>query len=143
MSPKECVQKFARKHEPIPGIGHKKYRIDLPDPRVNALIKFAPKRHRHLDFALGVQSITVAKKGNLILNVDGTIAAVLLDLLETELSYDYVKLRELADIEFFNAFFVVSRTIGFTSHYLDQRRHDEGLVRFSDEDIAYMPEDRG
>lgn len=119
-SPKECVQKFAKLHTPIPGIGHKKYRIDLPDPRVQALIKFAPEKHRHLDFALGVQNITVAKKGNLILNVDGTIAAVLLDLLETELDYDYVRLKELADIEFFNAFFVVSRTIGFTSHYLDK-----------------------
>jgi ATP citrate (pro-S)-lyase len=141
-TPKDCVQKFGRKKQVIPGIGHKKYRVDLPDPRVKALAKFAPKTHRHLDFALGVQAITVAKKGNLILNVDGTIAAVLLDLLETELSYDYQRLRELVDIEFFNAFFVASRTIGFTSHYLDQRRHDEGLLRLGGEEIAYMPEER-
>jgi succinyl-CoA synthetase alpha subunit len=142
LTPKQCVQKYGRRKQPIPGIGHKKYRIDLPDPRVKALQKFAPKTHRYLDFALGVQSITVAKKGNLILNVDGTIAAVLLDLLETELGYDYKRLRELVDIEFFNAFFVVSRTIGFTSHYLDQRRHDEGLLRLGGEEVAYMPEER-
>jgi ATP citrate (pro-S)-lyase len=141
LTPKEAVQRFARRHQPIPGIGHKKYRIDLPDPRVKALMKFASKAHRHLDFALGVQAITVAKKGNLILNVDGTIAAVLLDLLETELGYDYQRLRELVDIEFFNAFFVASRTIGFTSHYLDQRRHDEGLLRLGGEEIAYMPQE--
>jgi ATP-citrate lyase alpha-subunit len=139
---KECVHSFAARHEPIPGIGHKKYRIDLPDPRVAALRAYAASENdenRHLKFALSVQVITTAKKGNLILNVDGTIAAILLDLLETELGYDYKKLQELVNIGFFNAFFVISRTIGFTAHYLDQCRHDEGLVRFSEHEVAYIP----
>lgn len=139
---KDCVQIFSARHEPIPGIGHKKYRIDLPDPRVAALLmhsSLSAEHSRHLAFAQGVEAITTAKKGNLILNVDGTIAAILLDLLQAELGYSYDKLHELVDIGFFNAFFVISRSIGFTSHYLDQRRHDEGLVRFSEEEIAYIP----
>jgi citrate synthase len=66
------------------------------------------------------------------------IAAVMLDILESELGYTHRQLLELVDIEFFNSLFVVSRTIGFTSHYLDQRRHDEGLFRLSDEDVRYI-----
>lgn len=123
----------------IPGIGHKKYRIDLPDPRVAALTQFVPDDHRYLDFARSVEAITTDKKGNLILNVDGTIAAILLDLVEQELDYSQDQLQELVNIEFFNALFVLSRSVGFTAHYLDQRRHDEGLLRLSDQEISYLP----
>lgn len=93
---------------------------------------------KYLDFALQVESITTLKKSNLILNVDGAIAAVMLDLLESELHYTKEQLRELVDIEFFNSLFVISRTIGFTGHYLDQRRNDEGLFRLSDDDLTYI-----
>ena len=40
------------------------------------------------------------------------------------------------EIEFFNALFVLSRSVGFTAHYLDQRRLDEGLFRLSPGDIS-------
>lgn len=122
----------------IQGIGHKKYRIDLPDPRVAALEAFNVENGRYLTFARNVEAITTGKKANLILNVDGAIAAILLDLLESELGYGPEKLRELVDIEFFNALFILSRSVGFTSHYLDQRRHDEGLFRMTPEDIRYL-----
>lgn len=122
----------------IQGIGHKKYRLDLPDPRVAALESFNIENGRYLAFAREVESITTGKKANLILNVDGAIAAILLDLLESELGYGSEKLRELVDIEFFNALFILSRSVGFTSHYLDQRRHDEGLFRMTPEDIRYL-----
>jgi citrate synthase len=122
----------------IQGIGHKKYRIDLPDPRVAALADFKVEGGRYLAFARSIEAITTSKKANLILNVDGVIAAILLDLLETELGYEPEQLRELVDIEFFNALFVLSRSVGFTAHYLDQRRHDEGLFRLSIDDIRYL-----
>ena len=122
----------------IQGIGHKKYRIDLPDPRVAALEAFNVENGRYLTFARNVEAITTGKKANLILNVDGAIAAILLDLLESELGYGPEKLRELVDIEFFNALSILSRSVGFTSHYLDQRRHDEGLFRMTPEDIRYL-----
>jgi ATP citrate (pro-S)-lyase len=126
----------------IPGIGHKKYRLDLPDPRVESLIKQFrgnSNQDRYLKFAKDVEAVTTGKKGNLILNVDGTIAAILLDLLESELNYSPEQLKELVDIEFFNALFILSRSIGFTAHYLDQKRHDEGLLRLGPDDIAYIP----
>ena len=112
----------------------------MPDPRVEALMRFTGNSNgdRYLKFAKGVETITTTKKGNLILNIDGAIGAVMLDILESELGYEPDELRELADIEFFNALFVLSRSIGFTAHYLDQRRHDEGLFRFNPDDVRYM-----
>lgn len=142
MGAKEFVELYARERGAIPGIGHKKYRIDLPDPRVKSLSKFANNTNgdRYLKFALSIEQVTTTKKGNLILNVDGVIAAIMLDILESELGYTQDKLKELAEIEFFNAIFVLSRSVGFTAHYLDQRRHDEGLLRLSPAEIRYLDE---
>lgn len=139
---REFVETFTKKGGIIPGIGHKKYRIDQPDPRVEALMQFTGNGNgdRYLTFARQVETVTTSKKGNLILNVDGAIAAVLLDILESELQYDRDKLHELVDIEFFNALFVLARSVGFTAHYLDQRRHDEGLLRLSPNEIRYLGE---
>lgn len=140
---KDFVVNYSANAGIIPGIGHKKYRIDMPDPRVSALTKqFSSNTNgdKYLKFAKEVEAVTTSKKGNLILNVDGAIAAIMLDLLESELHYGPDKLKELVDIEFFNAIFVLSRSAGFISHYLDQRRNDEGLLRLSEDDIAYIPE---
>jgi succinyl-CoA synthetase alpha subunit len=142
VQPKTFVAGFKANGGIIPGIGHKKYRIDLPDPRVQGLVKqFADNSNgdRYLKFARGVEAVTTAKKGNLILNVDGTIAALMLDILESELGYSQEQLQELVDIEFFNALFILSRSVGFAAHYLDQRRHDEGLLRLGNDDILYLP----
>jgi ATP citrate (pro-S)-lyase len=138
-TPREFVEKYGGI---IPGIGHKKYRIDLPDPRVKALMEFAGNANgdKYLTFARGVEKVTSSKKGNLILNVDGAIAAILLDILESEMGYDHAELKELVEIEFFNALFVLARSVGFTAHYLDQRRHDEGLLRLSPNEIRYLGE---
>jgi len=140
LSAQEFVESFARRGDIVPGIGHKKYHTDLPDPRVKALKTFAKNSNgdRYLKFALSVEAITTTKKTNLILNVDGAIAAILLDILESEFGLDPQQLHELVEIEFFNALFVLSRSVGFTAHYLDQRRHDEGLLRLSPDDVRYI-----
>jgi len=141
MTPKAYVDSLTKKTGIVPGIGHKKYRIDNPDPRVAALEGFSsPASSTYLDFARSIEAITTSKKTNLILNVDGAIAAILLDLLAEELDYTPAQLRELVDIEFFNAIFVISRSIGFTGHYLDQKRNDEGLFRLDDSDLRYFPD---
>jgi ATP citrate (pro-S)-lyase len=138
-SPREFVEHYGGI---IPGIGHKKYRIDLPDPRVEALAGFTGNSNgdKYFTFARGVEKVTASKKGNLILNVDGAIAAILLDILESEMDYSHTELKELVEIEFFNALFVLARSVGFSAHYLDQRRHDEGLLRLSPNEIRYLGE---
>lgn len=139
IEPFEYVEKIAAQKKLISGIGHRKYRVDFPDPRVKEILAFTTdlKKKPFTDFALKVEKITTAKKGNLILNVDGAIAAVLLDILSQKEGLSQTELKELIDTEFFNAYFVLSRAVGFTAHYLDQRRLDEGLFRLSPSEVSY------
>ena len=83
VSPTALVEAYAADKRYISGIGHKKYRIDSPDPRVAKLLSFTDglEKAQFTKFALGVEAETTRKKGNLILNVDGAMAAILLDLL--------------------------------------------------------------
>jgi citrate synthase len=130
----DVVEQETRAGRLILGIGHKKYRVGLPDPRVAELSKFASllKKHRYYDFARSVERITTAKKGNLILNVDGVVAALMLDILAECEGYDEDALKELIDAEFFNALFVIPRSVGFIAHFMEQKRNDEGLFRLPD-----------
>ncbi|HUC87028.1 MAG TPA: citrate/2-methylcitrate synthase, partial [Candidatus Saccharimonadales bacterium] len=141
ISPVTLVEQFAADKRYIAGIGHRKYRMDSPDPRVAKLLAFAHdlENRPYTDFAQGVEAVTVHKKGNLILNVDGAIAAVLLDLLAETEGYTPEQLAALVDAEFFNALFVLSRSVGFIAHFLDQKRLDEGLLRLSEDDVAAAP----
>jgi ATP citrate (pro-S)-lyase len=137
-SPEEFVEEFASRNEYILGIGHKKYRIDLPDPRVKELLTFVENlsEKKYTTFALSVEKVTSSKKGNLILNIDGAIAAVLLDTLSEHEGYSEKELMQLVDAEFFNALFVLSRSVGFIAHFLDQKKLDEGLLRLPDELVS-------
>ena len=119
---------------------HKKYRLDLPDPRTEILAQFVDKldEHHYFDFAKSVEAITTNKKGTLILNVDGHIAALMLDLLATEEEYGADELDQLIEADFFNTLFVIPRSVGFIAHYLDQKRLDEGLFRLPDDDVSYL-----
>lgn len=127
----------------IAGIGHKKYRLGLPDPRVLALSAFVDQlpTHPHYDFARAVETITTGKSGSLILNVDGVIAALLLDILSVCEGLSIDQLRALAEAEFFNAFFIIPRTVGFISHFLEQKQNDEGLFRLPDALLFTRPID--
>ncbi len=138
----DFVEDFSKRREYIAGIGHKKYRVDLPDPRVQAILQYSQnlEKKRFTSFAQSIESITVNKKGNLILNVDGAIAAVLLDILSEKEGYTDQELQELVSTEFFNALFILSRSVGFIAHYLDQKRLDEGLFRLPDDMVSDVRE---
>ena len=103
---------------PVPGIGHRVKSLRNPDKRVKELVGYVKSLNiptPHLDFALEVEKITAAKKDNLILNVDGTMAAVLVDL-----SFP---------VDSLNGFFVLARTIGLIGHWTDQKRQGSRLIR--------------
>lgn len=140
MLPHKLVEQRAREKRPIAGIGHKKYRLDLPDPRTEVLAAYAEQlsEHPHFDFAKNIEAITTQKKGTLILNVDGHIAALMLDILVNEEHMSSDELSELIDADFFNALFVIPRSVGFVAHYLDQKRIDEGLLRLPDDDVLLI-----
>jgi ATP-citrate lyase alpha-subunit len=96
------------------------------------------KKHPYTDFAKSVEAITSSKKSNLILNFDGTFAAILLDILEQSEKMKPREIAQLINSEFFNAYFVIPRSIGFISHFLDQKRLDEGLFRLPDSQVTVV-----
>jgi ATP citrate (pro-S)-lyase len=67
--------------------------------------------------------------------VDGHIAALMLDVLAEKEGFGTAELEQMISADFFNALFVLPRLIGFTAHYLDQKRIDEGLFRLPDNDV--------
>lgn len=137
-TPAQLVALYSKRRDYIPGIGHKKYTIYKPDPRVAELIslgKSALKNPQYLLFAESVARETSKKRDNLILNVDGAVAALFLDYLTEKEQFHVEQLQELLDIEFFNALFIIPRSVGFIGHFLDQKRIDEGLFRLGDTDI--------
>jgi ATP citrate (pro-S)-lyase len=83
-----------------------------PDGRCDILKTLAKNipSSTYLDYALQVEALTLEKKANLILNVDGHIAASLLDIF-------YSIGMSPADIEMYiesgicNAFFILARSI--------------------------------
>lgn len=134
-TPASFVEEISKQGGRIAGIGHKKYRVGLPDPRVKALSAFTElmPKSLHYDFARGVEKVTTGKNGSLILNIDGTIAALLLDILTECEKVSEAELKGLLDAEFFNAFFIIPRSVGFIAHFMEQKENDEGLFRLPDE----------
>ena len=140
MDPVEFVD-YMKKVEkiPIPGIGHRIKSTKNPDKRVELLKNYAKANFPStelLNYALEVEKVTTSKKENLILNVDGTIGVLLVDMFRA-LGYSDAEIDELINAGAFNAFFVLGRTIGFIGHYLDEKRLDMPLYRHPTDDILY------
>ncbi len=111
---------------PVPGIGHRVKSLKNPDKRVSELIAYVRRENLtvpHLDYALKVEAITTSKKDNLILNVDGCMGCVLLDM-----GYP---------VESLNGFFMLARTIGLIGHWIDQKRNNGRLIRLFNYLINY------
>lgn len=144
MEPREFVDYMKKQNIRIQGIGHRIHSIDNPDVRVEIMINYAKKhfpKHPLLDFALQVQGVTTMKKNTLILNVDGCIGVLFVDML-TNLGYSRDEIKEMVDMGFFNAFFIIGRTMGFMGHYFDQKRLKTGLYRHPWDDILYDVPDK-
>ncbi len=140
MDPYEFVDYMKKvEKKPIPGIGHRIKSTKNPDKRVELLKDFAKENFPStelLDYALEVEKVTTAKKENLILNVDGTIGVLLVDMFRS-LGFSEDEIDELIDAGAFNAFFVLGRSIGFIGHILDEKRLAMPLYRHPWDDILY------
>ncbi len=142
-SPEEFVDAMKRKGIPIPGIGHRVKSAKNPDARVGLLKEFAAKnfpKTTYLQYALAVEKVTLQKAENLILNVDGCIAAIFLDALVSCNQFTAEEINEIVEIGYGNGLFALARSIGLIGHVLDQKRLKEGLYRHPTEDILYAGE---
>lgn len=136
-TPETLVAESSAQREYILGIGHRKYSVYKPDPRVQTLIahgRSVLRETKYLDYAEAVAAITSKKRANLILNVDGAMSALFMDFLSEKEGYTDKDIAELIEIGFFNSLFLIPRTVGFIGNYLDQKRIDEGLFRLDESD---------
>ncbi|MBN2427792.1 MAG: ATP citrate synthase [Deltaproteobacteria bacterium] len=140
LTAKEFVTEMKDKGINIPGIGHRVKSVQNPDKRVEILSDYAKKNFpstEYLDFARKVEALTTEKRNNLILNVDGCIAVVFLDLLASGNVFSESESREIVKLGYLNGFFVVARSIGMIGHIMDQYRLKKGLYRHPTDDILY------
>jgi len=139
LSPKEFLGYMKKQGIPIPGIGHRIKSLKNPDLRVTGLMNFAAEHFPStplLDYAKTVEALTTSKKENLILNVDGTIGILMVDMWRA-LGYSEEEIDEFIESGTLNAFFIVGRSIGFIGHVLDEKRLAMPMYRHPMDDILY------
>ena len=139
--PCEMVSEMKAMNILIPGIGHRVKSVINPDKRVEILKEYARKnfpKTEYLDYALKIEKITTAKRDNLILNVDGCVGILFLDLLNS-LDFSKKEISDIIETGALNGLFVLGRSIGFMGHILDQKRLKTGLYRHPWNDILYAP----
>ncbi len=139
MSPSEFLKYMKKQGIPIPGIGHRIKSLKNPDLRVKGLMDFAAENFPAtplLDYARTVEALTTSKKENLILNVDGTIGILMVDMWRA-LGYSEEEIDEFIASGTLNAFFILGRTIGFIGHVLDEKRLAMPMYRTPWDDILY------
>ena len=139
LTPAEFLAYMKKQGVPIPGIGHRIKSLRNPDLRVEGLKKFAQEYFPStplLDYALTVEQLTTSKKDNLILNVDGTIGILMVDMWRA-LGYHEEEIDEFIASGTLNSFFILGRTIGFIGHVLDEKRLAMPMYRHPMDDILY------
>lgn len=139
MTPPEFLNHMKKLGIPIPGIGHRIKSLKNPDLRVKGLMDYAAEFFPStplLDYARTVEALTTSKKENLILNVDGTIGILMVDMWRA-LGYSEEEINEFIASGTLNAFFIAGRTIGFIGHVLDEKRLAMPMYRHPMDDILY------
>lgn len=141
LTPEQFIKDMKKKGTPIPGIGHRVKSVTNPDMRVTQMKAFCRKNFKAtplLDYALEVEKLTTAKKGNLILNVDGCIGIAFVDMLSSTGSFTAQEIDDIVKMGCLNALFVVARSIGIFGHIFDQKRLKQPMYRTPYDEIAYM-----
>ena len=139
LDPKAFLKYMKGEGVPIPGIGHRIKSLKNPDLRVTGLMNYAAEHFPStplLDYAKTVEALTTSKKENLILNVDGTIGILMVDMWRA-LGYSEKEINEFIESGTLNAFFIVGRSIGFIGHVLDEKRLAMPMYRHPMDDILY------
>jgi len=140
LAPDEFVEGMKKKGKRIPGIGHRIKSAKNPDKRVELLKDYAKKNFpstKYLDYALEVEKYTLQKANNLILNVDGCIGVLFVDLISGSKEFSKEELDQIVEIGYLNGIFVLARSIGLIGHALDQKRLKQPLYRHPWDDVMY------
>ncbi|KAJ0035511.1 hypothetical protein Pint_24344 [Pistacia integerrima] len=136
----EFVESMKKKGIRVPGIGHRIKRGDNRDKRVELLQLFARTNFpsvKYMEYAVQVETYTLSKANNLVLNVDGAIGSLFLDLLAGSGMFTKQEIDEIIEIGYLNGLFVLARSIGLIGHTFDQKRLKQPLYRHPWEDVLY------
>jgi len=139
MSAARFIDYMAGEGRLIPGIGHRIKSLRNPDLRVEGITRYAREHFPEtplLDYAREVEQLTTRKKDNLILNVDGAVGVLMVDMWRG-LGYTGSEIDQFIESGTLNAFFVLGRSIGFIGHILDEKRLNMPLYRHPYDDILY------
>ncbi|KAM3289177.1 ATP-citrate synthase beta chain protein 2 isoform X1 [Capsicum chacoense] len=140
LTPYEFVESMKKKGIRVPGIGHRIKRGDNRDKRVELLQLYARDNFpsvKYMEYAVQVETYTLSKANNLVLNVDGAIGTLFLDLLAGSGMFTKPEIDEIVEIGYLNGLFVLARSIGLIGHTFDQKRLKQPLYRHPWEDVLY------
>jgi citrate synthase len=120
----EIISKYKENKKYVPGFGHAVLEVDT---RSEKLFEVA-KKHNYFKTYCEVannthEEINKISSKKLALNIDGSMAAILLDL---GFSVDMMK-----------GVFIISRTPGLVAQTIEENKDDIGLRRMSQEDVNY------
>ncbi|KAM3192851.1 hypothetical protein ACQJBY_065872 [Aegilops geniculata] len=65
-----------------------------------------------MEYAVQVETYTLSKANNLVMNVDGAIGSLFLDLLSGSGMFSKQEIDEIIEIGYLNGLFVLARSIG-------------------------------
>jgi succinyl-CoA synthetase alpha subunit len=139
LTPAQFVDSMKKKDQNIQGIGHLIKSLRNPDMRVVLLKKYAAEHFPKtplLEYALEVEQLTTKKKDTLILNVDGAIGILFVDMM-TALGWSEERIGTVIANGGLNGLFLLGRTIGMIGHYMDQTSQKAALYRHPMDDIMY------
>jgi ATP citrate (pro-S)-lyase len=143
LAPDEFVAEMKAKNIRIAGIGHRVKSAKNPDKRVELLKKYAKENFpqtKYLGFALEVEKETLKKANNLILNVDGCIGILFVDMMTCSDAFSKEEIEEILQIGGLNGLFVLARSMGMIGHVLDQKRMKQPLYRHPYDDVLFLEE---
>lgn len=140
MPPDEFVEGLKAKGQRVEGIGHRIKTAENRDKRVELLANYARENFPTMatfEYAKTVETYTLQKANNLVLNIDGCIGALFADMLSGVGGYNNAQVMEALELGGLNGLFALSRSIGFIGHALDQRRMKQPLYRHPWDDVLY------
>ncbi|CAI5456265.1 unnamed protein product [Caenorhabditis angaria] len=123
-SPMEFVNNMRIQKKHIMGIGHRAKSIKNPDSRVEILKTFAINKLEFtqetplLEFALEVEKIMTAKNPNLILNVDGAIGVIFVDILRHSKVFTPAEAQQIIDSGTLHVLLIFGRYLRYMEQLL-------------------------
>lgn len=142
LTPAAFVAKMRAQATLIRGIGVPvAAKSSMPEHRTGFLKAYAlqnfPTR-RFLAFAEAVEKITSSKSPNLVLNLDGMLGVLFLDMMDGCPAFSKTEMADLVTFGCLSGLFAFSRSIGLIGHAIDQKRLKQPLYFHQFDDVNYV-----